>query len=294
MTQTLPRVDALGSRQFLLDLLPELCDVPSAIRPLRPTHPAPPSPKRFRALDVGAGIGRVTADVLLHLVSDVVLLEPVRAFIDEARRRCQGTSTSDESSVAGWSGIRDGAKSVSFLRAPLQDFDPARPGRSTEALGRLGYVPAEDDVDSGFDVIWCQWCLGHLNDRDLVAFLKRSAAALRGPTSLVVVKENMCSEKNGARTVFDEEDSSWTRYVCKAHAPDADPHGSIGPILHSRRFSRMQGCTLSDKRSSVVFLQDCIQLKCMLQTTLSVGDLLIERPTGMHYVQSRDPAVVSM
>ena len=187
--------------------------VPSAIRPLDPSSdPQDDSPpKRFRALDVGAGIGRVTADVLLHLVSDVVLLEPVRSFIEEAHRRCQGTSTSEESIADGWTGISDRTKSVRFFKAPLQDFDPVRPGRGTEALTRLGYVPDEDDVDSGFDVVWCQWCLGHLNDEDLVAFLKRSAAALRGPSSLIVVKENLCSEKKAPRTVFDEQDSSWTR-----------------------------------------------------------------------------------
>ncbi|KAI9574232.1 alpha-N-methyltransferase NTM1 [Boletus coccyginus] len=207
---SLPRVDAVGSRQFLLDLIPELRVVPFAVRPLRSADPGPP--KRFRAVDVGAGVGRVTADVLLHLVSDVVLLEPVQSFIEEAHRRCQGTSTSEESNVAGWTGINNRTKSVSFFKGPLQDFDPARPKQSTEELQRLGYIPSDsDDTDSGFDVVWCQWCLGHLNDEDLVAFLKRSAAALRGPASLIVVKENLCSEKKTPRTVFDEDDSSWTR-----------------------------------------------------------------------------------
>ncbi|KAG6370089.1 alpha-N-methyltransferase NTM1 [Boletus reticuloceps] len=210
-TGSLPRVDALGSRQFLLHLIPELRIVPSAIRPLQLTNPEPP--KRYRALDVGAGIGRVTADVLLHLVSDVVLLEPVQSFIEEAHRRCQGTSTSEESSAAGWTGIADRSKSVAFFKGPLQDFDPARPRQSTEELQRLGYIPEgeDDDTESRFDVIWCQWCLGHLNDEDLIAFLKRSAMALRGPTSLIVVKENLCSEKKAPRTVFDGQDSSWTR-----------------------------------------------------------------------------------
>jgi protein N-terminal methyltransferase len=142
-----------------------------------------------------------------------VLLEPVPSFIKEGHRRCQGTSTSDESSVDGWTGISDRTKSVSFFKAPLQSFDPARPKRNTEELQRLGYVPGDDDSDLGFDIVWCQWCLGHLNDEDLVTFLKRSAAALRDPTSLIVVKENLCSEKKAPRTVFDDRDSSWTRYA---------------------------------------------------------------------------------
>ncbi|KIJ16718.1 hypothetical protein PAXINDRAFT_168218 [Paxillus involutus ATCC 200175] len=207
---SLPRVDALGSRQFLLDLLPELCTVPSTVRPLS----AGSGPqKRFRALDVGAGIGRVTADVLLYLVSDVVLLEPVQSFIEEAHRLCQGISNADNNDIAGWIGISDRTKSVSFFRAPLQDFDPWQPKQKTQELRRLGYVPSVEDTNSGFEIVWCQWCLGHLNDRDLVTFLKRSKAALRsGRKSLIVAKENVCSEKKKVpKTVFDEQDSSWTR-----------------------------------------------------------------------------------
>jgi protein N-terminal methyltransferase len=68
-------------------------------------------------------------------------------------------------------------------------------------------------MDSKFDVIWCQWCLGHLSDPDFVKFLQRAREALRDPASgLIIVKENCCSEPDGvARTVFDEEDSSLTR-----------------------------------------------------------------------------------
>lgn len=142
-----------------------------------------------------------------------MLLEPVQSFIEEAHRRCRGTSASGESNAAGWSGINDGTKSVSFFKGPLQDFDPGQPKQSTEELQRLGYTPSDDDTNSGFDVVWCQWCLGHLNDDDLIAFLKRSSAALKDPKSLIVVKENLCSEKKAPRTVFDEQDSSWTRYA---------------------------------------------------------------------------------
>ena len=59
--------------------------VPSAARPLKPT-PA----RRFRALDLGAGVGRVTSDTLLPLVSDVVLLEPVESLIRHTETRAGG------------------------------------------------------------------------------------------------------------------------------------------------------------------------------------------------------------
>ncbi|KAJ6630860.1 alpha-N-methyltransferase NTM1 [Mycena sp. CBHHK59/15] len=209
---TLPRIDSLGSRLFLLNLLPELSTVPSAIRPL-----SPPPPRRTRSLDVGAGIGRVTADVLLHLFADVVLLEPVDNFIQEAlaRGRASSAAAPQERGQHPWKGIADGSKSVTFLRGTLQDFDPAAPHRA-DTLDRVGYAPPTTDAVSGFDVVWCQWCLGHLSDTDLAAFLRRSRAALREPKkgrSLIVVKENLCSDDaDGApRIVFDEEDSSLTR-----------------------------------------------------------------------------------
>ncbi|KAI0374926.1 DUF858-domain-containing protein [Pilatotrama ljubarskyi] len=218
---SLPRVDALGSRQFLMYLLPELCTVPSAIRPL---NPSPSSlSTRPRALDVGAGVGRVTADVLLHLFSDVLLVEPVESFVGEALRRGRASENAAQSiaednnpEAAPWKGIRDKSKSVTFVQATLQDFDPARPSASSNAkvLGRVGYVGERDDsdLDSGFDVVWCQWCLGALSDPDLVAFFRRSKAALRDPArGLIVVKENLCSEKGEPRAVFDSSDSSLTR-----------------------------------------------------------------------------------
>lgn len=199
-----------------MHLMPELCTVPSAIRPL--DAPADLG-RRVRALDVGAGVGRVTSDVLLHLVSDVVLVEPVSGFIQEALRRgtasAAGTLVPDRSH-APWKGIRDGHRSVTFVQGTLQELDPAHPlqGAAATLLGRVGYTPQEDDIDSGFDVIWCQWCLGHLRDADLVAFLRRCRAALRNrEKSIVIVKENLCQDGSDGspRTSFDESDSSLTR-----------------------------------------------------------------------------------
>jgi len=213
---TLPRVEALGSRQFLLDLLPELCTVPSALRPLKPAQLT----RRTRALDVGAGIGRVTSSVLLHLIQDVVLVEPVDHYVREALMR----STASVHTMGEWKGIEDRTKSVTIVKGTLQAFDPRRPVEELtecEILGRAGYTPVEEKPDgSGYDVVWCQWCLGHLSDEELVQFLKRSKEALRTTTEgtgdfegIIVVKENLCHEKvpGEANTVFDSQDSSLTR-----------------------------------------------------------------------------------
>jgi protein N-terminal methyltransferase len=107
----------------------------------------------------------------------------------------------------------------------LQAFQPSAPlsplpdvaESSMKFLGRKGSSDEQlTDIDSGFDVIWCQWCLGHLDESDLVSFLRRGKNALRDTEqgkSLIVVKENLCSdaEHGGPRIVFDEADSSYTR-----------------------------------------------------------------------------------
>ena len=213
--QSLPRIDSLGSRLFLLNLYPQLSTVPSSFRSLN----APSDPPRTRALDVGAGIGRVTSDVLLHLISDVIILEPVDIFVQEALSRARASASGALSPSQGaWRGLADKIKSVTILQATLQDFDPLRP-HDALFLDRVGYQPLRpaDEIGMGFDVIWCQWCLGHLSDVDLVAFLKRCYRSLnkKQPKSLIMVKENICGdhEDGSPQHVFDEEDSSLTRYL---------------------------------------------------------------------------------
>jgi protein N-terminal methyltransferase len=91
--ESLPRVNAMGTRMFLLTIRPEL----SVIKPpYTPTNPSPETNQEttktkgdrrlYRALDVGAGIGRVTSDVLLYLFDRLDLVEPVAGFIETAKR----------------------------------------------------------------------------------------------------------------------------------------------------------------------------------------------------------------
>jgi protein N-terminal methyltransferase len=60
-----------------------------------------------------------------------------------------------------------------------------------------------------YDLIWNQWCLGHLTDAQLVGYLKKCGRALK-PAGWVVVKENMSTSDED---VFDEIDNSVTRYL---------------------------------------------------------------------------------
>ena len=72
-----------------------------------------------------------------------------------------------------------------------------------------------------YDVIWCQWVVGHLHDVDFVKFVRRCRAALR-PGGVIVMKDNVCVGGSAADSadaeigegeafVVDSDDSSVTR-----------------------------------------------------------------------------------
>ncbi|XP_065630302.1 alpha N-terminal protein methyltransferase 1-like [Quercus suber] len=132
-----------------------------------------PNSDHFAALDCGSGIGRVTKNLLIRYFNEVDLLEPVSHFLDAARENLGHTSS-------------DMHKATNFFCMPLQEFTP----------------------DAGrYDVIWVQWCIGHLTDDDFVSFFSRAKAGLK-PGGFFVLKENV------ARTggfVLDNEDRSITR-----------------------------------------------------------------------------------
>jgi protein N-terminal methyltransferase len=66
-----------------------------------------------------------------------------------------------------------------------------------------------DQSAVAYDLIWNQWCLGHLTDEQLVEYLKKCGRVLN-EGGHVIVKENMST---GDEDIFDELDSSVTRYV---------------------------------------------------------------------------------
>ncbi|KAI4324170.1 hypothetical protein L6164_023727 [Bauhinia variegata] len=127
------------------------------------------------ALDCGSGIGRITKNLLIRYFNEVDLLEPVSHFLETAR----------ETLAPGIQTDPDIHKAVNFYCVPLQDFTP----------------------DTGrYDVIWIQWCIGHLTDDDFVSFFNRAKVGLK-PGGLFVLKENIA--RSGF--VVDNEDRSITR-----------------------------------------------------------------------------------
>ncbi|KAI1304388.1 alpha-N-methyltransferase NTM1 [Xylaria venustula] len=153
------RVDLRGSRSFLAKLGFGRKDGVKTIR---------------RALEGGAGIGRITCGLLLDLAETVDVVEPISKFTDALSKR-------------------DGIGRI---------FN----------LGLEEWRPGEGD-DLSYDVVWNQWCLGHLTDLQLEEYLLRCKSVLStgedGKVSgVIVVKENITT---GEEDLFDEVDSSVTR-----------------------------------------------------------------------------------
>ncbi|KAL3229718.1 hypothetical protein RNJ44_01854 [Nakaseomyces bracarensis] len=126
--------------------------------------------------DVGAGIGRVTK-TMLHKHCDVVdLVEPVKPFVAQ-----MDTELAD---------LRKEGKIGTIYDIGMQDFVPEK---------------------GKYWLIWCQWCVGHLPDEELVKFFKRCIEGLQ-PNGTIVVKENNTPSNTDD---FDDTDSSVTRSDAK-------------------------------------------------------------------------------
>ena len=129
----------------------------------------PRAPGRGRALDCGAGIGRVTRLLLGRRFHTVDAVEQCAEFVEVAR-----------TALASYTHVGN------IYCAGLQEFTP-EPGL--------------------YDVIWCQWVLGHLTDEDLIQFFVRCWHGLQ-QNGVVVVKENLAT---GDEPEYDPTDSSVTR-----------------------------------------------------------------------------------
>jgi protein N-terminal methyltransferase len=107
--------DIKASEAFLKSVFPAASVAPGA----RP-HP-------LAAAELGAGVGRVTENLLLRHFERVDVVEPVPHYLAAARAKLEATPE----------------RALRFVQEPLQSWTP-------EA--------------AAFDVIWVQWCLGHLTD----------------------------------------------------------------------------------------------------------------------------------
>lgn len=84
-------------------------------------------------------------------------------------------------------------------------------------VGKIYNVGLEQwHPETNYDLIWNQWCVGQLTDKQLVAYLQRLPSHLT-EGGWIVVKENLSNHHLGS-DVFDETDSSVTRTDVKFRA----------------------------------------------------------------------------
>ncbi|OXA57864.1 N-terminal Xaa-Pro-Lys N-methyltransferase 1 [Folsomia candida] len=136
----------LGGLGFLTDI-----DIKNSERFLKTLLKLPNPTGTSYALDCGAGIGRITKNLLSRYFDKVDLVDQCPNFIEKAKQNFEGNPKIGE-----------------FFCCGLQKFNPP--------TGK-------------YDVIWIQWVLSHLTDDDLVDLLQRCMKALR-PNGLLIVKEN--------------------------------------------------------------------------------------------------------
>ena len=129
-------------------------DIEHSQRLLDAVRAAHPQLLMRSALDVGAGVGRVSKGVLLRRCERVALLEPCERWLKQARRYLGNKR----------------AQRCTFLCTALQDFAAAPPAAT-------------------YDVVWVQWTLQYLVDAHVVAALRGLAASLTA-YGVLVLKEN--------------------------------------------------------------------------------------------------------
>ena len=113
---------------------------------------------QLRALDCGAGIGRITKNVLLKFFEKVDLLDNCQKFLLEARN---------------YIGPEEYDQRISTICLPLQKFQPTDGAQ--------------------FDLIWVQWVIGHLDtDQQFIDFMTKCKSVLK-PHGLLIIKDNHTS-----------------------------------------------------------------------------------------------------
>lgn len=136
------------------------------------------------ALDVGAGIGRVTKHFLLPLFKTVDMLEQNLAYL--------------EKSVAFIGQSKDCGVVDKRIASGMQSF------RADGIVGEDG--KATGSLQGRYNLVWIQWCIIYLTDDDLVTFLRECAKAL-APGGTICLKDNVA--RHGF--LVDKEDSSVMR-----------------------------------------------------------------------------------
>lgn len=157
-----PKADIVGSGVFLRKLM---------------TRMTCPDGQKL-TIDMGAGIGRITRDLLWKVSDTCDLLEPVKPFVAQMHNELAA--------------VAQKGKLGDIYDIGMQEWQC-----SHDKLGK-------------YWLVWCQWCVGQLPDDELVQFWVRCKHALM-PNGTLVVKENIAPVED----IFDPTDLSVTRTDAK-------------------------------------------------------------------------------
>ncbi|XP_056630647.1 N-terminal Xaa-Pro-Lys N-methyltransferase 1 [Diorhabda sublineata] len=151
-------------------------DIKSSKMLLKHLFNAKDPPGKEYALDCGAGIGRISKFLLTDFFEKVDMVEQNKDFLETAKIYL-GPKIS---------------KIANFYPIGLQNFKPE---------------------PEKYDVIWIQWVIGHLTNKDVIPFLIACRKGLK-KNGVIVLKENITSTDGIEK---DELDSSITRPMFMFH-----------------------------------------------------------------------------
>ena len=158
-----------------------------------PLWPSPLFRAGARALDIGAGIGRVSDALLLNLCGEVDLVDGSAAYLEQARASLGGERDSPPAATATRGRLGE------LVCSELQSFVP---------------LPS-------YDLVWIQWTTMYLTDDDLKRLLVDCQRAL-APGGLIVLKDNVIDGPGEHLTegkyLIDHDDNSVIRTMVSLEA----------------------------------------------------------------------------
>ncbi|PCG89170.1 Hypothetical protein PENO1_106210 [Penicillium occitanis (nom. inval.)] len=190
------RIDLRGSANFLAKIRRFFrLGTEGELDPVTSQSSRGKSKKLRRGVDCGAGIGRITEGFLGEVCETVDVVEPVAKFAEVIQRSSLMKRNKTATTMVE---IDKNAENTTET--------PEKEGiiENIYIIGLENWIPTEK-----YDIIWNQWCIGHLNDSELIRYLQRAANALT-PHGIIVVKENTSVDPEGS-DIYDELDSSVTR-----------------------------------------------------------------------------------
>lgn len=132
---------------------------------------------------------------------------------------------------------------------PVAKFTVALHGKpGVRTIFNVGLEEWQPGEDVQYDLVWTQWCVGHLTDEQLVQYLERCKAVLEPESGVIVIKENIST--NGV-DIFDDVDSAVTRLVeaytgqCDIPLPNRD--GLPCSLTDARLIKRQGRSQVSDR-----------------------------------------------